>query len=149
MQKEVDELLSKGASEPFTTHTQSKMNQITVCTYLLLKCLLSDRCGNLLSKVIMLFLFIIWMFISLFLLLSFIFFFYISYEKYTLQVEAFAQEGMIFLFSLLVCLELHSKFCKSELCPTQQFCFLRLFRVEWICLYLSKLLRYGRWLIPC
>ena len=80
IQKEVDELLDKSAIEPstsssclftqqyllflsalvlcFMAHMQILSDLITLCTCLLIRCLLLDRYSNLLNKVMMLFLLI-------------------------------------------------------------------------------------------
>ena len=88
IQKEVDELLSKGVIEPSSggagfyssmffvpKHTGGFSPYLTlsgliiICIYLLLRCLLSDMCGNLFSMVIMLSPLIYRMLIYIFLLL--------------------------------------------------------------------------------
>ena len=96
MQKEVGELLAKGAIEllaggdgvysMYLLFISALMvcspnlilcDLITLCKYLLLRYLPSDRYGNLFSKVMMFFLLISRMFVYIFLLLSIIFNFYI------------------------------------------------------------------------
>ena len=89
IQSEVDELLAKGEMNfPLTVLAFTQMflwfqsillaydthliliDLITICRYLLLRCLLSDRYSNIFSKVIMCFPLILRMPISLFILLS-------------------------------------------------------------------------------
>ena len=109
IQQEVDELLAKGVIEPSLmvlvfTHTfllflsvlmayipsTTLSVLITICTYLALRCLLSDKCGFLYNREIMLFLLISRMFIHIFLLFSITIIFEVSLAAQTLLTEGFA-----------------------------------------------------------
>ena len=84
IQKEVDELLAKDATEQSTAGGYlcpmlNSSDLITTCTYLLLRCLLSDRYNNLFNRAIILFLLISNMHIYIFLLLSITFTFSILF----------------------------------------------------------------------
>ena len=68
---------------------------IAICTYLLLRCLLSDRYDNLFSKVIMTFLLISRMHIYILLLLSISFTFYILFGNTNLVSERFCHLGWL------------------------------------------------------
>ena len=83
IQKEVDELLSKGVIEPssggasfYSSVYLTLSSLIVICIYHLLRCLLSNMSGSLFSMVIMLSSLISRMLINIFLLLSIIIIFY-------------------------------------------------------------------------
>ena len=139
------------------SHTQPRY-LIAICTYPLLRHLLSNRYGKLFKKKIILYLLISRMLICIFPLLSItVLFDIVSCHKplqwkvlpfYLLNPScsfadarvfmSWCYEHTIFLCSLLACLASHINFSKSKFYLTQHFSFLRTVKIQWICLYLPS-----------